>query len=58
MNTNKEADILIECSLQGYYGCINCKYMYYNKCLLTTNYKKDDLDYLKAMIDLNEEFHL
>lgn len=56
MNNIKECDLVMECAIAGFNGCYNCKYMYKHKCMLKENYDKIDLDYEKALIDLDEEF--
>ena len=56
MNVYKKADTLIECAIAGLNGCYSCKYNYKHKCLLNNNYNKMNIDYEKALIDLDEEF--
>jgi hypothetical protein len=45
--------VLEKCALDGVDGCSTCKYMYKHHCFVTD---EGDLDYLKALFDLNEEF--
>jgi hypothetical protein len=46
-------NLLEKCIVDGAQGCYNCKYMYKHHCFVADN---GDLDYLKALFDLNEEF--
>jgi len=50
---SKIKDPFERCIIEGTFGCINCKYLYKDQCLVVLN---GDLDYLKAMVDLVEEF--
>jgi len=44
---------MYECPVDGAKGCALFKFEYKNHCLMGQN---GDLDYLKAMVDLEEEF--
>lgn len=53
MDNTKEANTLIKCMTIGYNGCHYCPIMYKHQCLVGIT---EDLDYLKALIDLDMEF--
>jgi hypothetical protein len=36
--------------------CYKCRLNHKGTCLLTPDFQMDNLDYLKALFDLNEEF--
>jgi len=44
---------LERCAISGANGCHECELMYKHRCLVKYN---GDLDYLKALVDLDEEF--
>jgi len=47
------AESLEHCIIDGAQGCFYCKFMYKYHCLVGF---PGDLDYLKALVDLDEEF--